>query len=402
MKYIVVVPDGMTDHPIEELGLRTPLEAAETPNMDYVAKNGVCGQAKTFYTGLPYDSSIANMAIMGYDPRKYFTGRAPLEAANMGIELGAGDIALRCNLITVADGKIADFTAGHISNVEGGQIIRELNNRLGSDGIEFHPGVSYRNILVLRSQVKPSLDLTFKQPHDIVGEPVAGNMIHAKKKSAQDTVKRLNNMMETASEFLADHEVNRRRVEEGMNPANWIWFWGAGSKPMMPSFKESYGMDGSLISAVDLLKGIGKVIKLKVLDVKGATGYIDTNYEGKADAAVESLEEADFTYVHVEATDEAGHEGNIEHKIKAIEDVDKKVLGRIMDKMDDDYALLLMPDHATPIKIKKHTNEPVPYAIYDRHRKPDDVTKFTEKEIKEKGSQPPIEAHKLMNKLKNA
>ncbi|MBU0761913.1 MAG: cofactor-independent phosphoglycerate mutase, partial [Candidatus Altiarchaeota archaeon] len=358
MKYIILVPDGMADHPVKSLGDKTPCEAADTPNMDYLAKNSLTGMAQTFFEGLPYDSSIANTAIMGYDPRKYFCGRSPLEAANLGIELGIGDISLRCNLVTVKDGRMSDFTAGHITSDESKQIFKTLSDMLGSEGVEFYPGVSYRNILVLRKNTKPDLDFKAHQPHDIVGEEIAKYVTEATSNSGGATAELLNRLTVKAHDILLKHPVNERRLRDGLNPATDIWLWGAGDRPGMPSFKKMYGIDGSLVSAVDLLNGLAKVIGLRVLKVAGVTGYLDTNYEGKADAALESLDEVDLTYIHIESTDESGHEGNIEHKLKAIEDIDKRVVGRILDKIEGDYRIVMIPDHPTPVEIKKHTNEP--------------------------------------------
>jgi len=400
MKYVIIVPDGMSDRPVKELGGRTPLEAADTPNMDSVAEHGVCGMAKTFYRGLPYDSAIANMSILGYDPRKYFTGRSPLEAANLGVELGRGDVSFRCNLVTLEGGKIKDFTAGHISTEEAEVLIGEVDKRLGGEGIEFYPGVSYRNLLVLRSKLRPSLNIKAMPPHDIVGEPVLRNRVKARDRKASETAELLNRLIEESRESLASHPVNKRRLDDGKNPANSIWLWGAGTKPVMPLFSKRFGVRGSLVSAVDLLKGLGKIVGMDVLRVEGATGYLDTNYEGKADAAVGSLETCDLTYVHIESTDEAGHEGSVEHKINAIEDVDKKVVGRMLDRLTGDYRLLLMPDHATPISVRTHTQEPVPYAVYDTgKKKADRVGKYSEREIKRKGSLKLTDAYKLVGRL---
>ncbi|MBD3389081.1 MAG: cofactor-independent phosphoglycerate mutase [Candidatus Altiarchaeales archaeon] len=398
MKYVIVVPDGMADRPLEELDGKTPVEAAETPNMDLIASKGVCGMATTFYEGLPYDSSIANMSILGFDPRKYFTGRGPLEAANFGVELNPGDVAMRCNLVTLKDGVMDDFTAGHISNEDCRQLIAEVNERLGGEGIEFYPGVSYRNLLVLRKSVEPSSEVRTRMPHNFVGEDVEANMVKVRVDEASKTADLLNRLTRESWEFLGDHEVNRKRVEEGKKPANSIWVWGAGVKPDMPSFKDLHGITGSLVSAVDLLKGLGKIGKMRVLEVEGVTGYLDTNYEGKADAAVESLGEVDFTYVHLESTDESGHEGNIEHKITAIEDIDKRVIGRMLDRLEGDYAFIVIPDHPTPIEVRKHTNEPVPYAVYDTRKEGDSVSSFSEREIMEEGSIPQCEALEILKR----
>jgi 2,3-bisphosphoglycerate-independent phosphoglycerate mutase len=399
MKYVIIVPDGMADRPLKELGGRTPLEAADTPNMDRIAGGGTCGMARTFYKGLPYDSSIANMSILGYDPRKYFTGRSPLEAANLGVELGKGDIALRCNLITVEGERIKDFTAGHISTAESSMIINELREKLGSDGIEFYPGVSYRHLIVLRSKIKPSMDFVAIPPHDIVGGKVSENLINAKGKQACNTVDLLNRLILESQAILPGLDVNKKRVASGKEPANSIWLWGAGTRPMMPSFESRFKVKGSLVSAVDLLKGLGRTVGMEVLEVKGATGYIDTNYEGKADAALKSLERVDLTYVHVESTDEAGHEGNLKHKMKAIEDIDKKVIGRILDGLEGEFAILLMPDHATPISVRTHTEEPVPYALYDTRKKGGTIRRFTENEIRQKCNEEVIDAFNLVAKL---
>jgi 2,3-bisphosphoglycerate-independent phosphoglycerate mutase len=399
MKYVIVVPDGMADRPVKELGGRTPLEAARTPNMDFIAHNGSCGLAKTFYPGLPYDSSIANMSILGYDPRKYFSGRSPLEAANMGVALGEGDVALRCNLVTLEGGRMKDFTAGHIRSEEAAQLIGELECRLGGGGVEFHPGVSYRHLLIIRSSLKPSVDFTAKPPHDIIGAEASRYKVKAKSPSAAKTVELLNRLQEESSGVLAGQKANIRRDSAMKNPANSIWLWGAGVKPDMPSFESKFGIKGSLVSAVDLLKGLGRTIGMDVISVEGATGYLDTNYEGKADAAVESLKKADLTYVHLESTDEAGHEGSVEHKIKAIEDIDRRVLGRILSKLAGDYRILLMPDHATPVSVKTHTTEPVPYAFYSVGSAAGKVDAFSESEIRKKCAKTPSDAYKLMGRL---
>ncbi|MFH0863316.1 MAG: cofactor-independent phosphoglycerate mutase [Candidatus Altiarchaeota archaeon] len=400
MKYVIVVPDGMADRPLKELGGRTPLEAAKTPNMDAVARGGACGMAKTFYSGLPYDSSIANMGILGYDPRKYFTGRSPLEAANLGVVLEDGDLALRCNLITVADGRIKDFTAGHISRQEGSELIEALKERLGVAGLEFYPGVSYRNLLVIRKRLRPSDRISTKPPHDIVGGLVSRNMVKATSKRGEETARLLNRLIVDSASVLEDHPVNGGRKARGKNVANSVWFWGAGTRPDLPSFEEKFGMKGSLVSAVDLLKGIGKTIGLDVLDVKGATGYIDTNYIGKADAALDSLKRVDFTYVHIESTDEAGHEGSIEHKIRAIEDIDRNVVGEILGRMGCDFRMLLLPDHATPIEIRTHTKEPIPYAIYDSTKESVGACAFTEREIRKRSPKKAVESYRLMGLLR--
>ncbi len=398
MKYVVIVPDGMADRPVRALGGLTPLEAARKPNMDAVARRGSCGMAKMFHRGLPYDSSIANMGILGYDPRRYFCGRSPLEAANVGVGLGAGDIALRCNLVTLVGGKMADFTAGHISSDEARSIMSDLSAALGGGGVEFYPGTSYRNLMVIRRGLRPSLDFSAKPPHDIVGSPVKDNMPRSRAASAAVTAGLLRQLIRRSWAVLAEHPVNLGRMRDGMKPANSIWLWGAGRRPRMPSFSGKFGVRGSLVSAVDLLKGLGKVIGMDVLSVDGATGYLDTNYEGKAESALRSLESCDLTYVHLESTDEAGHEGSLEHKIKAIEDIDRKIVGRILDGLEGDYRVLLMPDHPTPIEVRTHTSEPVPYVLLDSRLDAAGAEAYTERSIKSKSVRT-VEAHTLMRRL---
>ena len=399
MKRIVIVPDGMADEPVDELSGKTPVEAANTPNMDIIAGDGVCGMARTFYEGLPKDSSIANMSIMGYDPRRYFCGRSPLEAINLGIELGEGDMSLRCNLITVEDGRIADFTAGHITDSEARAIMGELEKNMGCRGIEFHPGVSYRNIIVLRSLNKPCADFDAVAPHDMVGEKLDDNWPKPQSEKSGATVKWIKKATMDSWSILESHPVNIKRAGEGKRQANSIWLWGQGTRPAMPSFESMYGLKGSIVSAVDLLNGIGKAIGLDILRVEGITGYIDTNYEGKADAAIKSLKELDFTYIHIESPDECGHEGDIEKKIRAIEDIDKKVVGRILDRVDEPFKVLLMPDHPTPVGVRKHTDSPVPFAIYDNGGHKDGVKFFGESEISKNGSLGLVYATSLMGRL---
>ena len=398
MKHVVIVPDGMADRPVKALGGRTPLEAARKPNMDCLARRGSCGMAKTFYSGLPHDSSVANMGVLGYDPRRYFCGRSPLEAANIGVGLGPGDIALRCNLVTLAGDKMEDFTAGHITSDEARSIMSALSAELGWGGIEFYHGTSYRNLMVLRRSLKPSLDFSAKPPHDMLGGSVRANMPRSRGVSAWRTADLLRELTRRSWEVLAGHPVNMRRMREGKKPGNSIWLWGAGKRPRMPPFSKKYGVKGSLVSAVDLLKGLGRVIGMDVLDVEGATGYIDTNYEGKADAALRSLDSCDLTYVHLESTDEAGHEGNPEHKIKAIEDIDRRIVGRILDGLEGDYRVLLMPDHPTPIEVRTHTVEPVPYVIFDSRMDASGAEAYTEWVVKSRSARA-VEAHTLMRRL---
>ncbi|ODS42209.1 MAG: cofactor-independent phosphoglycerate mutase [Candidatus Altiarchaeales archaeon IMC4] len=372
MKHILILGDGMADRPLSELGGKTPLEAARTPNMDFIAKNGKCGLLKTLSGDMPLGSDIANMSILGYDPKKYYTGgRGPIEAASMGIKLGKDETAFRCNLVTVENGIMKDYSGGQVSKKESMEIIDFLNNRLAREGIQFYSGVGYRNIMV----AKGDFNVECAPPHDIIGEKISLNMAKGKDPAL------LNELMLKSQQLLSGHEVNKKRIKKGIQPANMIWLWGGGKRPQLPPFKEKFHMDGAMISAVDLLKGIAKSAGMDVIEVPGATAYLDTNYKGKADYAVNALEDHDFVYLHIEAPDEASHEGNLAEKIKAIEKVDW-VAGRVMKKMDGDFSIAVLPDHATPIEVKTHTSEPVPFAIYSTRKEGDRVQEFSEKAAK--------------------
>lgn len=389
MKYIVLVGDGMADYPIPELGGLTPLQAADTPNMDFIAKHGKCGVAKTVPDDKPPGSDVANLSIMGYDPDKYYSGRGPLEAASIGINLEKDDIAFRCNLITEKNGLIADYSSGHISSEEAGILIKAVDKELGKS-CRFHAGVSYRHLLVMKhaefAQCTP--------PHDVVGQPVEDVLPRG------EDSQYLISLIKASQPVLENHEVNNKRKKAGKNIANLIWPWGQGKAPEMPLFKDMFGVSGSIISAVDLLKGIGKYAGLNVIDVPGATGYLDTNFSGKAQYALDSLKERDFVLVHVEAPDEAGHMGNIEAKIKAISDFDEKVVGGMLNELGGfgDYKILVLPDHPTPISIKTHTREPVPFAIYSSVESADYVDRYDEFAAKE-GIFGLVEGHRLMSLL---
>jgi 2,3-bisphosphoglycerate-independent phosphoglycerate mutase len=359
MKYAVLIGDGMADFPIRELGEKTPLQKASIPNMDHIARHGRTGLARTVSEGMPPGSDVANMSIIGYDPQKYYTGRAPLEAASMGVPLGKDDVAFRCNLITVNDNIIADYSAGHITSEEAKVLIETIDRELGSDKFRFYPGISYRHLMVAAGGTGANAECT--PPHDVVGEDREQHMPRGEGSGV------LCEMTDASMPILGKHAINIERIKAGKKPANSIWLWGQGYAPAVPAFKELYGATGSIISAVDLLKGIGIYAGLDVIDVPGATGYLDTNYYGKAEYALESLETHDFVFVHVEAPDEAGHMGDIDAKIQAIEDFDRMVVGSILDfarEADEDYTILVMPDHPTPISLKTHTTDPVPFAIY--------------------------------------
>jgi len=386
MKYIVVLGDGMSDRPLKKLDGKTPLEVAKKPNMDFIARNGCCGLLKTLSEDMPLGSDIANLSVLGYDPKRYYTGgRGPLEAASMGIKLDKEDIALRCNLITEKNGILKDYSGGHISTEEARELINFVEKKFGTREIEFHPGVGYRHILVLRSN-RYSTAIHCNPPHDIVGKKIVDNLVKPLDESGKETSKLLNKLILESKDILKSHPVNLRRKKNGKLIANMLWFWGAGRKLELPKFKERFGLNGALISAVDLLRGIAVYLGLDVIDVPGATGYLDTDYEGKAERAIKSLETRDFVYIHVEAPDEAGHEGNINKKIKAIEDLDKRLIGKILNSLKGrKFTIAVLPDHATPIEVRTHTTDPVPFAIYSTERKGDFVESYSEKSA-EKGS----------------
>jgi len=363
MKYVILQGDGMPDHKLPELDNKTPLEAANTPNLDYIAKRAeTFGMAKTIPGGLPPGSDVGNLAVLGYDPTVYYTGRSPLEAASIGVELFPGDVTLRCNLVTLGkeDGNtiMADYSAGHITTVEATELINAVKNELDEEGMIFHPGISYRHLLVWSGGNK---DVTTTPPHDISGKSIDTHM------PAGAGSEKLIELIIKSREVLKDHPVNIKRIERGENPATSIWLWGQGTAPKMPTLEELYGITGSVISAVDLVKGIGHYAKMNVIDVPGATGYLDTNYEGKVDYAIESLNSCDLTMIHIESTDETGHVGKAELKVQAVEDFDKRVVGRVLEKIKafKDYRILVMSDHPTPIDIRTHTSDPVPFAILD-------------------------------------
>ena len=351
----------MADYPLEVLGGRTPLEAARTPNMDWLAAHGVFGLAHVIPKGFPPGSDVGNMSIMGYDPAVYHTGRSPLEAASMGVALGPRDIAFRCNLVTLGgsggDTFMEDFTSGHISTEEAAELIRDIGQKLGGDGIEFSPGVSYRHLMVWRVG-KEKMETT--PPHDITDQKVAGHMPKG------EGAARLLTLMEASRPILAAHPVNKKRQAEGRRPATSIWLWGQGRAPSLPSLAERFGIKGGVISAVDIINGLGVYAGLERIHVPGITGFLDTNYRGKGEYGVASLEKNDFVFIHVEAIDEAGHMGDVEKKIQALEDFDEKVVGTVLQRMAHrkDWRALLMPDHPTSIALKTHVAEPVPFALY--------------------------------------
>jgi 2,3-bisphosphoglycerate-independent phosphoglycerate mutase len=368
VKVLLVIGDGMADEPLDELGGKTPLEFARTPNFDRIAREGACGMLRTIPPGCEAGSDIANLSILGYDPRSCYTGRGPLEAASMGVLLAEGDIAYRCNLVTVTGGVMEDFSAGHIPSSEGGPLIRALAGRV--DGVSLYPGISYRNLMVVRDGAGAATT----PPHDIVGRMIdpylpkggdAGILIRAMKQS---------------QDILRNHKVNQSRISRGQRPATMIWPWSGGKRPDLPSFRDLHGLSGAMISAVDLLNGIARLTGMEVIRVPGATGYLDTDYDAKARYALEALKRFDFLYLHVEAPDEAGHMGSVEEKVKAIERVDGMV-GKILETFDGIIAVL--PDHATPIRVRNHTPDPVPFAVRGLRR--DGCSRLTEAEAAKGG-----------------
>ena len=357
MKFAVVVPDGMADHPLERLGGRTPLEAASTPAMDRVAQRGRLGLVRHTYRSLPTGSDVAMLSLLGYDPRRCYTGRAPLEAVSMGIELGPGQVAYRCNLVTVDEGVMADHSAGHISTREAEVLIALLNERLGGEGVRFYPGVGYRHLMVYDGPER--LEATCTPPHDILDQPIARHMPRGR------GAKFLRRLMEASREILAETDINDVRIDLGENPANMVWLWGGGTRPKLEPFERLYGKRGAVVAAVDLVRGIAASIGLEVIEVEGATGDLHTNYQGKGQAAVAGLEDHDLVVVHIEAPDEAGHLGDIQAKVDAIEAVDRHVVAPLLEAMEEagDYRLLVLPDHPTPIDVRTHVGEAVPFAL---------------------------------------
>jgi len=365
LKYVVVLGDGMADYPIPELGNKTPLSYARTPNLDFLASRGKMGMVKTVPDGMPPGSDVANLSVMGYDPARYYTGRSPLEAMAMGVELEPGDVAFRCNLVTLSEERefaqktMVDYSSDEITSAESSQLIAAVKERFDSDEIRFYPGVSYRHLMVWKNG---PLDVELTPPHDISDRVIAEYLPRGKGSEV------LLSLMQESNLFLPSHPVNLARVKRGLRPATSLWFWGHGTKPALPLFADKYGLGGSVIAAVDLTKGIGVCAGLKMVNVPGATGNINTDFRGKARAALKELEEGkDFVYIHVEAPDEAGHRGELETKIKAIEEIDEKVIGELLSGLAKfgEYRLMVLPDHPTPLSVRTHTAEEVPFVIFD-------------------------------------
>ncbi len=387
MKYIVVLGDGMADEPIPELGGKTPLEAADTPVMDMLARKGRVGRLVTVPEGFHPGSEIANLSVLGYNVPEVFEGRGVLEAANMGVDIKPGDMAMRCNLICISDGRIKNHSGGHISTEEAHEIIATLQQELGDDTVHFYPGVSYRHLLILKGGDKR---VSCTPPHDVPGTAFADVMVKADVPEAEATARKLNELIMRSQKILESHPVNLRRKAEGKDCANSIWPWSPGYRPSMRPMTEEFGIkSGVVISAVDLIFGIVVYAGLKPVYVEGATGLYDTNYEGKAQAAIDALRNgADFVFLHVEASDEAGHEGDYELKKRTIEYLDNRILRPLMDavsEMDEPVAVAVLPDHPTPCRLRTHTSAPVPFLIYRPGDTPDDVTVFSEESAADGG-----------------
>lgn len=388
MKYLVMLCDGMADEPNEALGNSTPMEKANKPCMDSLAAKAEVGIVKTVAEGLKPGSDVANLSVLGYEPAVYYSGRSPLEAASIGIDLKDTDVTLRCNLVTLSDEEnyekktILDYCADDISSEEAKILIEYIQEKLGNDKFRFYPGVSYRHCLVWSNGNPHPGVLT--PPHDITGKVITDYIPKG------EAVDELYDLMKKSYDLLKDHPVNQARIARGKRPANSIWLWGEGTKPLLDNFSEKFGIKGSMISAVDLLKGIAICAGMNSVDVDGATGYLDTNFDGKCKAAIEEFKNgADLVYVHVEAPDECGHRGEIENKVKAIEMIDEHILGPVVEflKGYDDFAVLVCPDHPTPLSIRTHTSTPVPYLIYDSKNEINSGVKvFCEKEARETGN----------------
>lgn len=401
MKYVVVLYDGMADYPVEALGGKTPMQKANKPIFDSLAKRGEVGLVRTIGEGLKPGSEIGNLTVMGYDPRKYFTGRSPLEAISIGVKMADDDISLRCNLVTLSDEEnyddktMVDYSAGDISSEEAAKIIKTVQQNFGGGEFDFYSGVSYRHCLIFH---KGTTDLgTMTPPHDISGR-VVGPYI-----STSPNAQKLTSLMRKSYDLLKDHPVNIERIKQGKRPANSIWLWGEGTKPTLPPFSELYGVKGTVISAVDLLKGIGIAAGMQTPEVEGATGYIDTNFEGKAIAAVDALKkDCDFAYIHIEAPDECGHRYEPENKVKAIEYIDSRVLPIVikgLEEIGEDYKIMILSDHPTPLSTRTHASDPVPYMIYQKSKEKDSgVESINEESAKKTGNF--IDAgYELMNKF---
>ena len=400
MKLAVILGDGMADWPVDELGGKTPLDVANHPCMDLFARDGAFGLVKTVPDGMKPGSDTANLSVFGYDPKRYYSGRSPLEAASLGIELAQSDVTYRCNLVTlsqesdIADTTMVDYSAGEISTEEARELILFLESELGSSGVYLYPGFSYRHCLVMN---EAAIGAELVPPHDFSGKPVAGKL------PTGTNAELLLRWMKRAYAILSDHPVNRARVAAGKNPANAIWFWGEGRRPALTPFFEKTGLHGAVISAVDLIQGIGRCAGMEVVKVEGATGTFETNFAGKAAAAVDVLKRgADYVYVHIEAADECGHHGQLKEKIYSIEQIDRQVIQPVheyLEECGEDYAILVLPDHPTPLKIRTHSSDPVPFVLYRKGDHAGRENRYTETDAKTTGLYEP-EGFRLVDRMK--
>lgn len=384
MKYLVLLGDGMADFPVPELGSKTPLDFAKTPAMDDAVRSGLFGQFCPIPDGLPAGSDIGNLCVFGYNPRETFTGRAPLEAANQGIVPGPDELVFRCNLVTLEDGRMRDFTADHITSEESRELISALNAAIGTEDIRFAPGVSYRNLCIIRAGaavLEPLRALNCTPPHDITGKEYSSYLPSGEHEQI------IRALMEASRPVLADHPTNRARQQSDHLPATSIWLWGQGGAPRMTPYQERFGISGAVVSAVDLVNGIGHCAGFEVLRVEGVTGYLDTNYEGKVAAALDALNRHDFVYLHVEAPDETAHQGRADWKVQAIEDFDKRVVAPCLEaaRRRGDLRVLIAPDHITSIASKTHAPGPVPFALFGPGVKPNGLRRYTEDEAARAG-----------------
>jgi 2,3-bisphosphoglycerate-independent phosphoglycerate mutase len=355
-KYVIIVPDGAADEPIEQLGNKTALEAADTPNMDKISRRGRLGLVRTVPVNMEPGSDVAQMSLLGYDPRRYYSGRAPIEAVARNIKLDADDWVFRCNLVTIADGKMADHSAGHISTVEAGNLVKELDSILGNEKMRFYCGMSYRHLLVFKGL---DFDVQTYPPHDHIGTAI--EKILPRGKGAELLI----DLMARSQQLFANHDINKVRKDLGENQVSSIWLWGQGKRAVVERFEKRFGIKGAAVAAVDLVRGLAALIGFDLIDVPGATGFIDTNYQGKGSAAVEALKKYDLVFVHIEAPDEAGHNGNAAMKKKAIEQIDKHIVGPVFEALQgyESWRILIMPDHPTPVRSCAHSSEPVPFAM---------------------------------------
>ena len=383
MKYLIILGDGMADEPIASLNNKTILQAANIPTMDKLAALGRNGLLATVPAGFHPGSEIANLTVLGYDVAKVFEGRGSLEAASMGVPIEDGEMAMRCNIICIENEKIKNHSAGHISNEEAYQLIEALNEQLGNDKVKFFPGISYRHLLKVKGEDKR---VSCTPPHDVPGTPFKDVLVRADVPEAQATADLLNDLILRSQKILSEHPVNKARVAAGKDPANSIWPWSAGYRPKMKTLLETYGLkSGAVISAVDLIKGIGVYAGLKPIEVEGATGLFDTNYEGKMQATLDALKENDFVYLHIEASDEAGHEGNVDLKLKTVEYLENRVVKPIFEevsKWEEPVTIAILPDHPTPCRIRTHISAPIPFLIYKPGMQPDSVMKYDEESAK--------------------